>query len=84
MAVTDMEKTASGGANRGMAGILGGMAVQGTANFPNGSACERIPLWERDRLAGDGFKSTAIFLQPRVIVDDHREQARSYRGSASA
>jgi len=32
----------------------------------------------RSELARDGFKSTAFNQNARVIVNDHREQARSY------
>ncbi len=34
----------------------------------------------RSRLAGDGLKGTAVTQFARVFVNDHREQARSYRG----
>ena len=34
----------------------------------------------RSELAREKLKSTAFSLVPRVIVDDLREQARSYRG----
>ena len=33
----------------------------------------------RSELARDGPENTAGHQTPRVIVDDHREQARSYR-----
>jgi len=32
----------------------------------------------RSELARDGLKNAALILDSRVIVDDHREQARSY------
>ncbi|CAI8812076.1 hypothetical protein EMIT0P74_10297 [Pseudomonas sp. IT-P74] len=38
----------------------------------------------RSELARDGLKSAAFSQQIRVIVDDHREQARSYKESALA
>jgi hypothetical protein len=48
------------------------MGIEGTGNFPNGATCGSEP-------ARDGLKNTAIILQSRVIVDDHREQARSHK-----
>ncbi|AFY21421.1 hypothetical protein PputUW4_04229 [Pseudomonas sp. UW4] len=33
----------------------------------------------RSQPAGDGLKRAAFIQATRVIVDDHREQARSYR-----
>ena len=37
----------------------------------------------RSEPARDGLKSTAFNQQARVIVSDHREQARSYKGRVS-
>ncbi|GAB6405778.1 hypothetical protein PMHK_32060 [Pseudomonas sp. MHK4] len=35
----------------------------------------------RSELARDGLRDNAFIQQTRVIVDVHRERARSYRGS---
>jgi hypothetical protein len=45
-----------------------------------------LPLWERAfvarGLAGDGLKCAAFILVTRVIVNDHRWQASSYKNTA--
>ncbi len=37
----------------------------------------------RSKLARDGLESAAGYQAPSVIVDDHRERARSYRQARS-
>jgi hypothetical protein len=44
----------------------------------------RKPNPSRSELARDGGRHTAGCQAPSVIVDDHREQARSYRGSRTS
>lgn len=41
-----------------------------------------IPGNCRSRLAGDGLKRTAFIQLKRVIVNDHRWQASSYKGAS--
>ncbi len=45
---------------------------------------DRVPVVTRNtcrsQLAGDGLKCAAFIQVTRVIVDDHRQQAGSYKG----
>jgi len=52
----------------------------------NKSPSRTLPPTEscRSELARDGPKNDVFILKPRVIVNDHREQARSYRAQAQA
>jgi hypothetical protein len=43
----------------------------------------RTPRYCRSELARDGLKSATYNQETRVIVNDHREQARSYNESNS-